>query len=84
MASIRSGVTVPTSVAYPSEPAPQSSRYATNIGSAQHVVLLHLSRQCNTPERASAAHCGMRYRLTVTSQSESAPMVMVRRASGAA
>jgi phosphoribosyl 1,2-cyclic phosphodiesterase len=50
------------------------------IGSARHVVLLHLSRQCNTPERASAAHIGAAYALTVTSQHEPAPAVVVRRA----
>ncbi|MBL8745892.1 MAG: MBL fold metallo-hydrolase [Phycisphaerae bacterium] len=30
-----------------------------------HVVLLHLSRQCNSPETAAAHHAGAGYRLTV-------------------
>jgi len=30
------------------------------------VVLLHLSRQCNTPDRAAAAHAGSRYEVVVT------------------
>lgn len=32
-----------------------------------HVVLLHLSRQCNAPEIAAAHHAGAKYRLTVAS-----------------
>lgn len=32
----------------------------------RRVVLLHLSRQCNTPERAAAGHAGSRYELIVT------------------
>jgi len=39
------------------------------IGPRDHVVLLHLSRQCNKPELAAAGHAGAAYRLTVTSQS---------------
>lgn len=31
----------------------------------EHVVLLHLSRQCNSPETAAAHHAGASYRLTV-------------------
>lgn len=36
---------------------------------AGSVVLLHLSRQCNTPERAMAGHAGRGYGLVVSSQS---------------
>lgn len=32
-----------------------------------HTVLLHLSRQCNTPERAASFHDGAEYALTVSS-----------------
>lgn len=33
-----------------------------------HVVLLHLSRQCNTPELASSYHAGAPYQLTLSNQ----------------
>ena len=36
----------------------------------RHVVLLHLSRQCNTPEAASAPHAGAPYALTVAHDRE--------------
>lgn len=35
------------------------------IAPSRHVVLLHLSRQCNTPERAAEQHAGAAYELTV-------------------
>ena len=34
----------------------------------QHVVLLHLSRDCNHPEVVGALHAGSDYALTITSQ----------------
>jgi phosphoribosyl 1,2-cyclic phosphodiesterase len=34
----------------------------------RHVVLLHLSRQCNTPELALAGHAGRGYRVTLACQ----------------
>lgn len=34
----------------------------------EHVVLLHLSQQCNAPEVVSALHVGADYALTITSQ----------------
>jgi phosphoribosyl 1,2-cyclic phosphodiesterase len=34
----------------------ESADAARDIAPTQHLVLLHLSRQCNTPERAVAAH----------------------------
>lgn len=36
----------------------------------RHVVLLHLSRECNRPALAAAAHAGAPYSLTVSSQTE--------------
>ncbi|MEM1423495.1 MAG: MBL fold metallo-hydrolase [Planctomycetota bacterium] len=36
------------------------------IAPRREVVLIHLSRQCNTPELASRYHAGMHYRLTVS------------------
>lgn len=34
----------------------------------RHVVLLHLSRQCNTPELAASGHAGRGYGLTISTQ----------------
>jgi hypothetical protein len=47
------------------------------IAPSDHVVLLHLSRQCNRPEAASSAHAGAGYGLTVTSQHEATAWVRV-------
>lgn len=38
----------------------------TAIAPRAHTVLLHLSRQCNTPERAASFHDGAPYALTVS------------------
>lgn len=43
-----------------------------------HVVLLHLSRQCNRPELARAAHAGAPYATILSSQEEPTPWVPVR------
>ena len=45
------------------------------ISPASSVVLLHLSRQCNTPELASRAHADAPYDLCVSSQTEPTPWV---------
>ena len=54
------------------------------IGPASHVVLLHLSRQCNTPELASGPHAGAPYGLTVSGQFEPTEWVWVRAGPGVA
>ena len=36
------------------------------IAPKREVVLLHLSRQCNTPEQATRYHAGAPYRVTVS------------------
>jgi phosphoribosyl 1,2-cyclic phosphodiesterase len=54
------------------------------IGPGAEVVLLHLSRQCNTPALASAPHEGAPYRLTVSSQTEPTPWVWIRPTEGRA
>ncbi len=36
------------------------------IGPTEHVVLLHLSRQCNRPDLAAESHSGRPYRLTTS------------------
>jgi phosphoribosyl 1,2-cyclic phosphodiesterase len=48
----------------------------------EHVVLLHLSRQCNRPEIAAEHHAGSDYALTISSQTQSTRWVElpVRRA----
>jgi hypothetical protein len=38
------------------------------IGPGQHVVLLHLSRDCNDPELVAGLHEGSDYALTIASQ----------------
>lgn len=43
----------------------ECAKAVRHIKPRRHVVLLHLSRQCNTPERASSLHDGAPYRLTV-------------------
>ncbi len=46
----------------------EQCRDAVNaIGPGSHVVLLHLSRQCNTPERAAQHHDNAPYELVVAS-----------------
>lgn len=42
----------------------QAADAARDIGPRRHAVLLHLSRQCNTPERALALHAGRPYATT--------------------
>lgn len=43
----------------------ECAKAVRHIGPRNDVVLLHLSRQCNTPERAAEMHAGSSYRLTV-------------------
>ena len=43
----------------------QSAAAVRAIAPKKHVVLLHLSRQCNTPELAAMGHAGAPYELTV-------------------
>ncbi len=56
----------------------QCASVVRQIAPRRSVVLLHLSRQCNTPALASAAHHGAPYELTITSQTEPAGPVIVR------
>lgn len=53
----------------------QSAEAVGRIGPRADLVLLHLSRQCNTPERARAAHRHAACTLTVTSQHEPTPWI---------
>lgn len=47
------------------------------IAPSEHVVLLHLSRQCNCPEQVRGMHEGSAYGLTISSQFESTGWVRV-------
>lgn len=49
------------------------------IAPGEHVVLLHLSRQCNRPDRALMGHVGAPYRLTITNQQAPTEVVWVAR-----
>lgn len=55
----------------------ECARAVGKIGPAGEVVLLHLSRQCNTPGLASAPHAGGGYRLTLASQHEATGWIRV-------
>lgn len=48
------------------------------IGPASRVVLLHLSQECNLPERAGAHHADASYELTISSQDEPTDWVWAR------
>ena len=43
-----------------------------------HAVLLHLSRECNTPELALEGHAGRGYGVTVSSQSSPTGWIVAR------
>ncbi|MEC9372396.1 MAG: MBL fold metallo-hydrolase, partial [Planctomycetota bacterium] len=45
------------------------------IAPTQHVVLLHLSQECNKPDRAAAFHGDAPYALTLSSQSQPTPWI---------
>lgn len=47
------------------------------IAPRHHVVLLHLSRQCNRPDLAAAGHHAAPYQLTISLQDEPTPWIPV-------
>ena len=49
------------------------------IGPSEHVVLLHLSRECNCPERVAGLHEGADYSVTIAGQDEPTRWVRVER-----
>lgn len=57
----------------------QCAHAVRRIAPREHVVLLHLSRQCNTPELAAKLHAAAPYRLTVTRQHAPSPWTVIRR-----
>ncbi len=48
----------------------ETMRAVMEIEPREHVVLLHLSRDCNTPERVGACHDGADYSVTISTQEE--------------
>jgi phosphoribosyl 1,2-cyclic phosphodiesterase len=62
----------------------QCARAVAGIGPRSHVVLLHLSRDCNRPELAAHAHAGAPYALTLTHHQHPTPWVPIRAESRAA
>ncbi|MBX3379739.1 MAG: MBL fold metallo-hydrolase [Phycisphaeraceae bacterium] len=56
----------------------QCVRMVRAIAPQRHVVLLHLSRQCNTPELAAIEHLGSEYQLSVSSQHEPTSWIEAR------
>ena len=50
----------------------------------EHVVLLHLSRECNTSDRVSALHAGADYALTIAEQHQPTRRVRIGGTRGAA
>lgn len=56
----------------------QCARTVQRIGPGSDVVLLHLSRQCNTPELAAGPHRGSPYRLTVSAHDAPTDWIGIR------
>jgi phosphoribosyl 1,2-cyclic phosphodiesterase len=55
----------------------ECAQLVAEIRPRDHVVLLHLSRQCNDPGLAARLHAREPYRLTVTSQTEPTPWIEI-------
>lgn len=56
----------------------QSARAAALIEPLEHAVLLHLSRECNTPELARRAHDGGGYAITISAQDRATAWISPR------
>lgn len=56
----------------------QCRQAVEQIGPRSHVVLLHLSRQCNDPDLAARMHAGARYELTVSHHERPTRWVKIR------
>lgn len=55
----------------------QACRAIDEIGPRVHVVLLHLSRECNDPSLVASLHDAAPYGVTITSQFEPSPWVPI-------
>ncbi len=56
----------------------ESADAAAEIGPAGTLVLLHLSRQCNTPEKAMAAHARVGRPVVISAQTEATGWITAR------
>ncbi len=56
----------------------ESAQAAREIGPREHLVLLHLSRQCNRPELALEKHAGIGCPVTVSTHTEPTAPVTIR------
>jgi phosphoribosyl 1,2-cyclic phosphodiesterase len=57
----------------------QAAEALAAVQPGSHAVLLHLSRQCNRPDLAAAAHGGAAYALTVSGQFAPTPWIPIQR-----
>jgi hypothetical protein len=55
----------------------QALRAIGEIGPRTHVVLLHLSRECNDPDLVASLHADAPYSVTITDQFEPSPWVPI-------
>jgi phosphoribosyl 1,2-cyclic phosphodiesterase len=55
----------------------QCAELCRDVGGLDHVVLLHLSRQCNRPELAAAEHANSPYALTLAHWNTPTPFIPV-------
>ncbi len=55
----------------------------SKIGPREHVVLLHLSRDCNNPDLPADLHAGSDYALTIAGQAQPTRWIHIRRGSDA-
>jgi len=60
----------------------QTLQAITGISPRDHVVLLHLSRECNDPGLVASMHAGSDYALTITSQDEPSRWVDIEATAG--
>lgn len=61
----------------------QAADLTRSIAPREHVVLLHLSRDCNTPELAAQGHADQPYALTISDQFVPTPWVSIEPARAA-
>ncbi|MFZ4575545.1 MAG: MBL fold metallo-hydrolase [Phycisphaerales bacterium] len=55
----------------------ECAQLCRDVGPVEHVVLLHLSRQCNRPELALAGHGGAPYALTLAGWNSPTPFIPI-------
>ncbi|VAX40935.1 hypothetical protein MNBD_PLANCTO03-1444 [hydrothermal vent metagenome] len=55
----------------------ECAQLITEVAPREHVILLHLSRQCNDPALITRLHARKPYTLTLTSQTEPTPWITI-------